>query len=53
MSVFRYYVLVVSVWVEEDSKACNDACDDGDCGFVDGEVVVFDEGGGDGVKGEE
>lgn len=53
MSVFRYYVFVVSVGVEEDSKACDDAGDDGDCGFVDGEVVVLNKGGGDGVEGEE
>lgn len=38
-----YNVLVVGIRVEEDGKAGDDACDDGDGGFVDGDVVVLDE----------
>ena len=46
-------MLVVSVRVEENSKAGDYSSDDGDCRFVDGELVVLDEAGGDGVEGQE
>lgn len=49
----NYDMFVVGVRVEEDGESGDDAGDDGDCGFVDGQVVVLDEGGGDRVECEE
>ena len=46
-------MLVISVRVEENSKASDDSSDDSDCRFVDGELVVLDETRGDGVEGQE
>lgn len=46
-------MLVISVRIEENSKASDDSSDDSDCGFMDRELLVFNETGGDGIEGEE
>ncbi len=46
-------MLVISVGIEENSKASDDSSDDSDCGFMDGELLVLYKRRGDGVEGEE
>ena len=46
-------MLVISVRVEEDSKAGDDSSDDSDCGFMNGQLLVLNKRRCDGVEGEE